>query len=87
VVQHNGSVLMLRKLGTDYDPTDRVGAMNYLQERSAMGEIVTGLIYVNPDSDDLHRALNTVEKPLNQLGDAYLCPGSKVLDAINDSLR
>ncbi len=87
VVQHDGSVLMLRKLGTDYDPTDRVGAMNYLQERSAMGEIVTGLIYVNPESDDLHRALNTVEKPLNQLGDAYLCPGSKVLDAINVSLR
>ena len=24
---------------------------------------------------------------LNQLGDAYLCPGSKVLDAINNSLR
>jgi 2-oxoglutarate ferredoxin oxidoreductase subunit beta len=87
VVQHDGSVLMLRKLGTDYDPTDRVAAMNYLQERSAMGEIVTGLIYVNPESGDLHTALNTVEKPLNQLGDAYLCPGSKVLDAINNSLR
>ncbi|MGL1835058.1 thiamine pyrophosphate-dependent enzyme [Rhodocyclaceae bacterium SMB388] len=31
--------------------------------------------------------LITVEKPLNQLGDAYLCPGSKALDALNASLR
>ena len=87
VVQHDGSVLLLRKVAVDYDPADRVAAMNYLQERQTLGEIVTGLIYVNPESGDLHTALNTVEKPLNQLGDAYLCPGSKVLDAINNSLR
>ena len=43
VVQHDGSILMLRKVDHDYDPTDRVGAMNYLQERQALGEIVTGL--------------------------------------------
>jgi 2-oxoglutarate ferredoxin oxidoreductase subunit beta len=35
----------------------------------------------------MHRHLNTVEKPLNQLGDAYLCPGGKALDALNASLR
>ncbi len=87
VVQHDGSVLHLRKLAEDYDPTDRIGAMNHLHERHALGEIVTGLLYVNSDADDLHRHLNTVEKPLNQLGDAYLCPGSKALAALNASLR
>ena len=87
VVQHDGSVLLLRKLGKDYDPTDRIGAMNYLQERHALGEIVTGLLYVNPESDDLHRHLNTVDKPLNQLRDAYLCPGNSALAALNASLR
>jgi 2-oxoglutarate ferredoxin oxidoreductase subunit beta len=87
VVQHDGSVLLLRKVDVDYDPADRVGAMNYLQERQALGEIVTGLIYVDSGAEDLHRHLNTVEKPLNQLGDAYLCPGSKALDALNASLR
>jgi 2-oxoglutarate ferredoxin oxidoreductase subunit beta len=87
VVQHDGSVLLLRKLGKDYDPSDRVGAMNFLQERQALGEIVTGLLYVDTSAEDLHRHLNTVEKPLNQLRDAYLCPGSKVLDALNASLR
>jgi 2-oxoglutarate ferredoxin oxidoreductase subunit beta len=75
------------KLAEGYDPTDRIGAMNYLQERHALGEIVTGLLYVDSSAEDLHRHLNTVAKPLNKLGDAYLCPGSKALEAINASLR
>jgi 2-oxoglutarate ferredoxin oxidoreductase subunit beta len=87
VVQHDGSILHLRKLATDYDPSDRVGAMNHLQERHALGEIVTGLLYVDSSAEELHRYLNTVEKPLNQLRDAYLCPGSKALEALNASLR
>ena len=87
IVQHDGSILHLRKLDKDYDPTDIIGAMNHLQERHALGEIVTGLIYINGNAEDLHRHLNTVDKPLNQLGDAYLCPGSKALEALNATLR
>ena len=87
VVQHDGSILQLRKLGHDYDPSDRIGAMNYLQERQALGEIVTGLLYVEEDAEDLHRHLNTVEVPLNRLGDAELCPGSAALQMFNASLR
>jgi 2-oxoglutarate ferredoxin oxidoreductase subunit beta len=87
IVQHDGSVLHLRKLDNDYDPSDRVGAMNYIKERETLGEIVTGLLYVDSSAEDLHRYLNTVEKPLNQLGDDVLCPGSKALDALNASLR
>lgn len=87
MVQHDGSVLLLRKLGTEYDPTDRIGAMNHLHERHALGEIVTGLLYVEESAEELHRHLNTVETPLNQLDDAELCPGSKALEALNASLR
>ncbi|MCK9987376.1 MAG: hypothetical protein AzoDbin1_03848, partial [Azoarcus sp.] len=87
VVQHDGSILHLRKVGVDYDPSDRIGAMNHLQERQALGEIVTGLLYVDSSGQDMHTHLNTVEKPLNQLGDAYLCPGSKALEALNATLR
>ena len=86
-MQHDGSILHLRKLAEDYDPSDRIGAINHLQERHALGEIVTGLLYVDSSAQDMHGHLNTVEKPLNQLGDAYLCPGSKALDALNASLR
>ena len=87
VLQHDGSMLLLRKLGTDYDPTDRIGAMNHLHERHALGEIVTGLIYVDETSEDLHGHLNTVKQPLNQLDVAELCPGNAALQALNGTLR
>jgi 2-oxoglutarate/2-oxoacid ferredoxin oxidoreductase subunit beta len=86
VPQHDGSLLRLRKLAQDYDPTDRIRVMNYLQERAAKGEVVTGLLYVQPDSSDLHDNLNTVETPLNQLGERELCPGSVALERINAAL-
>ena len=87
VTQHDGTVLRLRKLAPDYDPTDRIKVMNYLQERAAAGEVVTGLLYVNPDSVDLHAHLNTVDTPLNKLDVRELCPGSVALERINASLR
>jgi len=87
VAQHDGSLLLLRKVDLDYDATDRVKAMAYLHERQADGEIVTGLLYVDPDAEDLHDALGTVAKPLNGLSDAELTPGSAALARINAALR
>jgi len=87
VRQHDGSVLRLRKLHEDYDPVDRIAAMDYLQRRHADGEIVTGLLYVDPDAGDLHAALNTVETPLNQLGARELIPGAAALEKFNATLR
>jgi 2-oxoglutarate ferredoxin oxidoreductase subunit beta len=87
VRQHDGSVVRLRKLAADYDPTDRIKVMNFLQERAAAGEVVTGLLYVNPNSVDLHAHLNTVDTPLNKLDVRELCPGTVSLERINASLR
>ena len=87
VTQHDGSVLRLRKLAVDYDPTDRVKVMNYLQERTAAGEVVTGLLYVAPEAADMHAYLNTVEVPLNKLDVRELCPGSVALERLNAALR
>lgn len=87
VKQHDGSSLQLRKISADYDPHDRIKAMNYLQERQAAGEIVTGLLYVDRNSSELHDHINTVAAPLNTLDDNALCPGAKTLDKINAGLR
>lgn len=87
VEQHDGSVLRLRKLDEDYDPRDRIVAMNLIQQRQARGEVVTGLLYVDPDAGDLHAHLDTVPAPLNSLEAAELSPGAAVLDSINASLR
>jgi 2-oxoglutarate ferredoxin oxidoreductase subunit beta len=87
VQQHDGSILRLRKLGEEYDPSDKVAAMKRVQEGLASGEVVTGLLYVDAAPKDLHQNLNTVEAPLNTLQTADLCPGSAMLDKINAGLR
>lgn len=87
VTQHDGSVLKLRKLAADYDASNRNAAMAYLQERQSAGEIVTGLLYVDPDPEDLHGHLHTTATPLNRLTDGELIPGGKALEAINAALR
>ena len=87
IVQHNGARLRLRKLAENYDPHDRIAAMKYLQERHSAGEIVTGVLYVEPAPTDLHDYLNVVEQPLNQLTDKDLCPGAAALKQFNASLR
>jgi 2-oxoglutarate/2-oxoacid ferredoxin oxidoreductase subunit beta len=87
VVQHDGTVLRLKKIDADYEATDRIAAMNYLQHHHAKGEVVTGLLYLDPEAEDLHGHLNTVNVPLNQLSEKELCPGAAALEKINASLR
>ena len=87
VEQHDGSKLALKKIAADYDANDRVGAMTFMQVHTAKGQIVTGLLYVEPESEDLHGHLGTVAAPLNALNEKELCPGSAALEKINASLR
>ena len=87
VTQHDGSVLSLHKLDELYDPSSRAEALGYLQARQAQGQVVTGLLYIDPESSDLHDALGTVDTPLNALAGSDLTPGGKALEAINAGLR
>ena len=87
VPQHDGSSMRFRKLQADYDPTDRYAALSYMNAHQARGEVVTGLLYVDQLATDLHMALNTSDTPLNKLDAAPLCPGARVLDKVNTSLR
>ena len=87
VLQHDGSTIRLHKLHADYDPTDRYAAMSYMNAHQARGEVVTGLLYLDPLATDLHVSLNTVDTPLNALSYAQLCPGSQALEKINATLR
>jgi 2-oxoglutarate/2-oxoacid ferredoxin oxidoreductase subunit beta len=87
VEQHDGKILRLRKLHADYDPTDRLSAMNQVAIHQARGEVLTGLLYVDPEAGDLHAAMNTTAAPLNSLGVQKLCPGVAALDKLNASFR
>ena len=87
VEQHDGTRLALRKVDADYDVHDRLAAMAFLQKHAAKGQVVTGLLYVDAEAEDLHSHLNTVAAPLNTLSEKELCPGSAALEKINASLR
>jgi 2-oxoglutarate ferredoxin oxidoreductase subunit beta len=87
VKMHDGSVIQLQKLANDWDPQDRQSAMNAMHHAKQKGEILTGLIYTNPNTKDLHFTLNTVETPLNAISQHKLCPGNKVLQEINAGFR
>jgi 2-oxoglutarate ferredoxin oxidoreductase subunit beta len=87
VTLHNGSAIHLHKISDDLDPFDRRSAMLTLEDYKAKGQILTGLIYMDKDSRDLHDVLETSQRPLNELAAEELCPGNKVLQNINASLR
>src|ERR1700740_2722116 len=87
VEQHDGSKLALRKLNAEYNIHDKLAAMSFLLNHAAEGQIVTGLLYVDSDPDDLHANLSTVATPLNSLGEKELCPGSATLEKFNAGLR
>ena len=87
VPQHDGSILRLRKTHPEYDPTDRVKALEYVAHHAAKGEVITGLLYVQAEAEDLHAHLNTVATPFNQLSEKELCPGAATLEKINAALR
>ncbi len=84
---HDGSVIQLHKLAEEWDPLNRQSAMNAVLNSKLKNEILTGLLYVNPDSHDLHHLLQTSDRPLNSLQKSELCPGSEALKGINAELR
>jgi 2-oxoglutarate ferredoxin oxidoreductase subunit beta len=87
VTMHDGSVLRLYEDADTLNPFDRRSAMMALMDNQAEGTILTGLIYLDKNSRDLHDVLETSHRPLNQLEEGELCPGNKMLVNINASLR
>lgn len=80
---HGGFKVRLTKPMPDWSPTDRVQTLGKLMEAKQKGEILTGLLYIDKETENLHQKLNTTDKPLNQLTEKELCPGSAVLAEIN----
>jgi len=84
---HDGSVIRLHKLEKNWDPLNRISAMNAVQKSRVKGEILTGLLYIDPETSELHEMIKTSDRPLNALTEKELCPGSKALAKLNESLR
>jgi 2-oxoglutarate ferredoxin oxidoreductase subunit beta len=87
VTLHDGSVIHLHKASSEYQTDDRNAAMRSVQTARDEGRILTGLLFLDPNSQDLNQTLKLATKPLNELGKDDLCPGSRVLNSINEGLR
>ena len=80
VTMHDGSLLRLRKLERDYDPTDRINSMKILAESHAKGEVLTGVLYVNTQAPNFFDVLNLTGQPLGQLPESVVRPPRKALE-------
>jgi 2-oxoglutarate/2-oxoacid ferredoxin oxidoreductase subunit beta len=87
VVMHDGSRIVLRKLDSAYDPTNRSVAATQIQERMKAGEYLTGLLYVERSEQDFHALNETPPEPLNSIPYEKLTPGAKGMEKILSRYR
>jgi len=87
ITLHDGSRLLLKKLNSDYDPTNKTEALRVLTEAHDKEEIVTGLFYLDTQKPNFMEMLNFVDDPLATLPESSVRPPKKVLDEVMDGLK
>jgi 2-oxoglutarate ferredoxin oxidoreductase subunit beta len=87
VEMHDGSMLVLKKLEQDYDPTNRMAALDMLAETCCGGVLVTGLIYLNEEQPPLNELENLVATPLACLTQEQLRPSKASLTALMQNFQ
>jgi 2-oxoglutarate/2-oxoacid ferredoxin oxidoreductase subunit beta len=87
VRMHDGSLLRIKKLEREYDPTDRLTALSVLEEAEKQGEVLTGVLYVNTEKPTFIELLNLVEEPLGTLPESRVRPSRKALEEAMEELR
>jgi 2-oxoglutarate/2-oxoacid ferredoxin oxidoreductase subunit beta len=87
VTMHDGHIVRFRRVSADYDPTNRDAAYVHVREHQSRGEVVTGLLYIDEATADMHGVAGTVTKPLVDVPYEELCPGSAALTELMDEYR
>lgn len=87
VQMHDGSRVLLKKLGHDYDPTNKSAALQALLESQKSGQVLTGILYLETTQKNFVDTLNLVEEPLAHLTEDRVRPGKEVLDEVMEELR
>jgi 2-oxoglutarate ferredoxin oxidoreductase subunit beta len=81
---HDGSIVVLKRLERDYDPTSRFEALRVMEESQRNNWLVTGLLYIETSKPSLTEAYNLVDSPLNRLHESDLRPGPEMMNKVND---
>jgi 2-oxoglutarate ferredoxin oxidoreductase subunit beta len=83
----DGSYVYLKKLGEDYDPTSREGALDVIHEAQRERRLITGLLYINPADVPFEDEIKLVDEPLATLPLERVRPPKRVLDEIMEQMR
>ena len=83
VTLHDGSLIILKKLDKDYDPTNRFEALRVLEEADQNNSLLTGLLFVEPGAKTLFDRYNLPETPLNRLTPEQIRPTRESLQEVN----
>lgn len=87
IMLHDGSRLLLKKVGREYDPTDRINAVRALGEAQEGGHVLTGILYFSANEITLTKTLNLVDEPLATLAAGRVRPSPAALEAAMEELR
>ena len=87
VTMHDGSVIRLKKLSRDYDPTDKWAAKRLIHETEASGEVATGILYVEPNAPSFMDNLGLIDAPLATLPQSMTRPSQEALEMVMEELR
>ncbi len=82
----DGSRLVLKKLDSDYDPSNRWRALAMMDEAEKSGILLTGLIYVNTEQPSMYDLYNLPDEALNRMSSDRLRPTRESIDALNASM-
>ncbi|HTR97749.1 MAG TPA: 2-oxoacid:ferredoxin oxidoreductase subunit beta [Candidatus Acidoferrales bacterium] len=82
VTMPDGSHIVLKKLGSDYDPTDPAAAWKVIHEARAEGRMLTGLLFVEPGTRAFDEELKLVDAPLASLPLEVVRPPRAVLSQV-----
>lgn len=83
VEMHDGSLIKLKKLEADYDPTSRWHALQILEDAEANNYMVTGLIFVDTNAPSMFDLYELPEQPLNRMEEHQLRPLPETINQIN----
>lgn len=84
---HDGSKIVFRRVDKDYDPTSRAAAFSFLRDSVNAGEIITGLLYIDEETGDMHDLSGSVSEPLSKIPYEELNPGADQLASLMDQYR
>lgn len=79
---HDGSVVRIKHLAADYDPTDRLSAMRLLEKAKREQLLLTGIFFISEDRPSLAEYEKLPEKPLAHFDVADLRPPREKLDEV-----